>query len=90
MILVQSLVTVHSISSALKAALSLAMVKFTEPYKNCLLHITFDEHVAQTATGSIYRLPMTGKAQVMLRLFCKTYKPESNSPLLAGGFTCVH
>lgn len=58
MILVQSLVTVQSFSSALKATLSLTVVKFTEPYKNCLLHITFDEHAVQKATGSIYRLPM--------------------------------
>lgn len=57
MILVQRLVTVCSFSSALKATLSLAVVKFTEPYKNCLLHITFDEHVVQKATGSIYWLP---------------------------------
>lgn len=56
MILVQSLVTVHSFSSALKATLSLTVVKFTEPYKNCLPHITFDEHVIQKATGSIYSI----------------------------------
>lgn len=88
MILVQSLLTVHSFSSALKATLSLTVVKFTETYKNCLLHITFDEHIVQKATVSIYRLPVR-KEQVMLRLLCKTYKPGSNSPLLAWGFTCV-
>lgn len=35
----------HSFLPALKATLSLTVIKFTESYKNFLLHITFDEHL---------------------------------------------
>lgn len=35
----------HSFLPALKATLSLTVIKFTESYKIFLLHITFDKHL---------------------------------------------